>query len=117
MKSWRVSHPGAEISVYIEQQPSKARSVMRSVELGVRYFFLRESMSRSKISVKSVFSNQARQAGHLCRRSDSRKYKARKNASVEEIGGLMESSAPVTWKRISVKQMMYAMLFVHRATW
>jgi hypothetical protein len=40
---------------------------------------------------------EARQAGHLCRRSDSRKkYKARKNASVEEIGGLMESSAPVT---------------------
>jgi hypothetical protein len=33
---------------------------------------------------------------------DSRaKYKARKNASVEEIGGLMENSAP-TWKRISV---------------
>jgi hypothetical protein len=25
-----------------------------------------------------------------------------KNASVEEIGGLMENSAPVTWKRISV---------------
>jgi hypothetical protein len=30
--------PGAEISVYIEQQPSKARSVMRSVELGYATF-------------------------------------------------------------------------------
>jgi hypothetical protein len=96
--------PGAEISVYIEQQPSKARSVMRSVELGVRYFFLRESMSRSKISVKSVSSRTklAKPVIYAEGATPAQKYKARKNASVEEIGGLMENSAPVTWKRISV---------------
>jgi hypothetical protein len=56
-------------------------------------------MSRSKISVKSVSSRTklAKPVIYAEGATLHKKYKARKNASVEEIGGLMES-APVTWK-------------------
>jgi hypothetical protein len=68
-------------------------------------------MSRSKISVKSVSSRTKLAKPVIYEGATPAKYKARKNASVEEIGGLMESSAPVTWKSLLEKQMMYAMLF------
>jgi hypothetical protein len=70
-------------------------------------------MSRSKISVKSV-SSRTKLAKPViyAEGATPAKYKARKNASVEEIGGLMENSAPVTWNvSLLEKQMMYAMLF------
>jgi hypothetical protein len=94
---------GMEINVYIEQQPSKARSVMRSVELGVRYFFLRQSMFRKKINIKSVSSRTklAEAVIYPPGATTSQKYRARKKASVVEIGKMMVGGAPLTWDRIS----------------
>jgi len=90
-----------KIAVYIEQQPSKAKSVMRSVELGVRHYFLQQGRSR-RIDVKSVSSRSklSNPVIYAAGATDSQKYRARKKASVAEIGDLLSEDAPDTWKSI-----------------
>ena len=80
--------PQDKLIVLIEAQPSKARSLMRSVELGVRhYFMMRNHQKVSKTCVKSVSprSKLASAVQYVPGSSSAQRYKARKNASVTEV--------------------------------
>jgi hypothetical protein len=94
------------IHVYIEQQPSKARSVMRSVELGVRHYFLMLSRSGRRVVVKSVSSRtKLRDAVvYAPGMTPSQKYRARKKASVDEITRMLCDTAPTALARITCKK-------------
>jgi hypothetical protein len=92
----------AKIAVYIEQQPSMGRSVMRSVELAVRHYFLMLSRSRRRVEVKGVSSRSKLGAPVVYAKGAtlSQKYRARKKASIAEIGGMTASDAPRAWAAI-----------------
>lgn len=77
-----------KMTVLIEAQPSKARSLMRSVELGVRHFFMmRNHQKISKTYVKSVSPRSKLESAvkYVPGSSSAQRYKARKNASVDEV--------------------------------
>jgi histone H1/5 len=78
----------SNMTVLIEAQPSKARSLMRSVELGVRhYFMLRNHQKLDKVHVKSVSPRSKLESAvkYAPGSSSAQRYKARKDASVQEV--------------------------------
>jgi hypothetical protein len=82
------SFPEHPIRVLIEQQPSKARSIMRSVELGARHYFLMAGRGAARsVSVKSVSSRckLCAPVKYVAGASRAQKYAARKRASVDEM--------------------------------
>jgi hypothetical protein len=85
------AHGGGEtckLAALIEQQPSKARSVMRSVELGIRHYFLMLGRSRKGgVVVKSVSPRtKLQEAVHYEPGSTvAQQYRARKKAGVTEM--------------------------------
>ena len=71
----------------IERQPSKACSLMRTVELGIRHYFLmRAHRGPDSVVVKSVSPRRklAAPVVYAAGSSSGQKYKARKNAGVAE---------------------------------
>jgi hypothetical protein len=92
------------IHCFIEQQPAKCRSVMHSVELGVRHYFLNLGRTRS-VKVKSVSSRSKLLSAivYAVGATVSQKYRARKQASVSEITGMM-GGAPMTLERITAQK-------------
>ena len=74
-------------TVLIERQPSKACSLMRSVELGIRHYFLmRAHRGLERIAVKSVSPRKKLGAPvqYSAGSTKSQQYKARKSAGVAE---------------------------------
>jgi hypothetical protein len=77
-------------TVYIEKQPAKVCSLMRTVELGIRHYFLmRAHRGQESVSVKSVSPRRKLSAPviYSAGASSSQKYKARKNAGLSEAIG------------------------------
>lgn len=83
------------LQVLIEQQPSKARSIMRSVELGARHYFLMAGhRSARSVRVKSVSSRCKLGAPvrYEAGATRAQRYAARKRASVEEMSAAMRGA-------------------------
>lgn len=77
-------------TAYIEKQPAKVCSLMRTVELGIRHYFLmRAHRGQESVSVKSVSPRRKLSAPviYSAGASSSQKYKARKNAGLSEAIG------------------------------
>ena len=77
----------ARYTVYVEKQPSKACSLMRTVELGIRHYFLmRAHRGLESVAVKSVSPRRklAAPVVYAAGSSSGQKYKARKNAGIAE---------------------------------
>jgi len=82
------------VTVLIEAQPSKARSLMRSVELAVRHYFLmRSHQKKTRVDVRSVSPRTKLGAAvqYGSGASVAQKYKARKDAAVKEVTGLLSA--------------------------
>lgn len=88
--------PHDRISALVEQQPSKAHSVMRSVELAIRHYFLMLGRTRARVTVKSVSPRKklASAVAYPQGSTPSQQYRARKKAGVAEILGLLDIGAP-----------------------
>jgi hypothetical protein len=77
-------------SAFIEKQPMKVCSLMRTVELGIRHYFLmRAHRGQESVNVKSVSPRRKLSAPviYSAGASSSQKYKARKNAGLSEAIG------------------------------
>ena len=73
------------MTVLIEAQPSKARSLMRSVELGVRHFFMMQNhLKTCKTVVKSVSPRRKLECAvqYVPGSTAAQRYRARKTASI-----------------------------------
>jgi hypothetical protein len=94
--------PNHMLRVLIEQQPSKARSIMRSVELGVRHYFLMEGRKKARpVTVKSV-SSRCKLTGpvrYAAGATRAQKYATRKQASVNEMSSALQG-APSTLRAL-----------------
>lgn len=74
-------------AVLIERQPSKACSLMRSVELAIRHYFLMQGHTKAaSVTVKSVSPRRklSKPVIYAPGSSKAQQYKARKNAGVAE---------------------------------
>lgn len=86
--------PSCKLTVLIENQPSKARSLMRSIELAIRhYFIMLHHQKRRKTEVKGVSprSKLSHAVHYQPNLTQAQKYKARKDAAVKEAAGLLTS--------------------------
>lgn len=83
-------------TVLIEQQPSKARSVMRAVELAVRHYFLmRQHRRLESVAVKSVSprTKLSRPVAYAHGSTKAQQYRARKRAAVAEAADALSGLA------------------------
>ena len=86
--------PSSKLTVLIENQPSKARSLMRSIELAIRhYFVMLHHQKRRKTEVKGVSprSKLSHAVHYQPNLTQAQKYKARKDAAVKEASDLLSS--------------------------
>lgn len=77
----------ARFTVLVEQQPSKARSLMRTVELATRHYFLMlQHRAAAAVVVKSVSprTKLARPVQYARGATKAQQYRARKQAAVAE---------------------------------
>ncbi len=83
----RLGWAGSRYCVAIERQPSKACSLMRTIELGVRHYFLmRAHRGTDVVAVRSVSPRRKLSAPvvYAPGSSKAQQYRARKNAAVTE---------------------------------
>jgi hypothetical protein len=95
MAALDIDYPHHVLNVLIEQQPAKARSIMRSVETGARHYFLMVGHKTGrKVQLKSVSSRckLKEPVRYAAGSSRSQKYAARKRASVEEMGAALQDA-------------------------